>query len=66
MGKLTDKEVLNLLHSLVNSGDLKLKVNIKDNLYEYIATSTLTYKGQKIISVKNVQSKPRVAYEKTM
>lgn len=63
MGKLTDKEVLNLLHSLVNSEDLKLKVNIKDNLYEYIATSTLTYKGQKIISVKNTQSKPGAVYD---
>lgn len=63
MGKLTDKEVLNLLHSLVNFEDLKLKVNIKDNLYEYIATSTLTYKGQKIISVKNTQSKPGAVYD---
>ena len=63
MEKLSDKEIITLLNSLINSGSLKLKVNIKDDLYEYIATGTLTYNGRKIVTCKNTKSKPRSAYE---
>lgn len=52
MNKFTDKEIVDLLKSLINSGDLKLKVNITDNEYEDIANSTLIYKNRKIKSVK--------------
>jgi hypothetical protein len=52
MNKFTDKEIVDLLKSLINSGDLKLKVNITDNKYEDIANSTLIYKNRKIKSVK--------------
>lgn len=47
-----DKSIFNLLNSLINSGDLKLKVSIKDKDYECIATATLNYKGRKIDSKK--------------
>lgn len=63
MEKLSNKEITTLLNSLINSGDLKLKVNIKDDLYEYIATSTLTYNGRKIVTCKNTKSKPRSNYD---
>lgn len=63
MEKLTEKEVIALLNSLVHSGDLKLKTSIKDDLYEYIATNTLTYKGRKILSVKNSKAKKDAVYE---
>lgn len=50
--KLTEKELIELFKSLVNSGDLKLKVNITENDYETIASSVLSYKGRKILNVK--------------
>ena len=58
MNKLTNKEIMSLLHSLVISEDLKLKVNIKDDVYDYIATAILSYKGRKIITSKNSKVKP--------
>lgn len=54
---MDDKQIISLLNSLIHSEDLKLKINIKDNIDEYIATSTLTYKGRKIASVKNSKTK---------
>lgn len=50
--KLTEKELIELFKSLVNSGDLKLKVNITENDYETIASSVLSYKSRKILNVK--------------
>lgn len=52
MKELTDKEIISLLNSLIHSGDLRLKVNIKDGALETIATSTLTYKNRKITNSK--------------
>lgn len=63
MEKLTDKEIISLLLSLIQSGDLKVKTNIKDNVYEYIATSTLTYKNRKIFSAKNSMVKKGENYD---
>lgn len=60
--KLTNKEIITLLHSLLSSEDLKLKVNIKDDVYEYIATATLTYKGRKIETKKYSKAKPGAIY----
>ena len=57
MEKLTDKEVITLLNSLIHSGDLRLKVNIKEDMLETIATSTLTYKNRKLVSSKYSKSK---------
>lgn len=57
MEKLTDKEVITLLNSLIHSGDLRLKVNIKDDMLETIATGTLTYKNRKLVSSKYSKSK---------
>lgn len=57
MKELTDKEIITLLNSLVNSGDLRLKVNLKDDMLESIATSTLTYKNRKIVSTKYTKTK---------
>lgn len=57
MKELTDKEIISLLNSLVHSGDLRLKVSIKDDMLETIATSTLTYKNRKIINSKYSKSK---------
>lgn len=57
MKELTDKEIITLLNSLVNSGDLRLKVNIKDDMLESIATSTLTYKNRKIVNTKYTKTK---------
>lgn len=57
MKELTDKEIVTLLNSLVNSGDLKLKVNITEDNYESIATSALTYKNRKITNVKYTKKK---------
>lgn len=57
MGKLTDKEVISLLKSLVNSGELKLKVNITEDIYDNIASSTLFYKNRKISSVRYTKRK---------
>lgn len=57
MEKLTDKEIITLLNSLIHSGDLKLKVSIKDDIWESIATSTLVYKGRKITTVKDTKAK---------
>lgn len=57
MKELTDKEIISLLKSLVNSGDLKLKVNLTENNYENIASSTLSYKNRKITSVKFTKKK---------
>lgn len=54
---MNDKQVIALLNSLIHSEDLKLKVNIKDDFTDYIATASLTYKGRKIVSVKNSKSK---------
>lgn len=53
MKKLTEKEIISLLESLVNSGDLRLKVNIKEDSHEYAASAFLTYKDRKIFSVNN-------------
>ena len=57
MKELTDKEIITLLNSLVNSGDLKLKVNLTEDNYENIASSTLSYKNRKIASVKFTKKK---------
>lgn len=57
MEKLTDKEIISLLNSLVHSGDLRLKVSIKDDMLETIATSILTYKNRKITNSKYSKSK---------
>ena len=57
MKELTDKEIITLLNSLVNSGDLKLKVNLTEDNYENIASSTLSYKNRKINSVKFTKKK---------
>lgn len=57
MNKLTDKEIISLLKSLVNSGDLKLKVNLTEDNYENIASSTLSYKNRKIASSKFTRKK---------
>lgn len=57
MKELTDKEIITLLNSLVNSGYLRLKVNIKDDMLESIATSTLTYKNRKIVNTKYTKTK---------
>ena len=57
MEKLTEKEIISLLNSLIYSGDLRLKVNIKEDMLETIATSTLTYKNRKLVSSKYSKSK---------
>jgi hypothetical protein len=57
MEKLTEKEIISLLNSLIHSGDLRLKVNIKEDMLETIATSTLTYKNRKLVSSKYSKSK---------
>lgn len=57
MKELTDKEIISFLNSLVHSGDLRLKVSIKDDMLETIATSTLTYKNRKITNSKYSKSK---------
>lgn len=54
---MDDKQVISLLNSLIHSGDLKLKVNIKDDFYQYVATASLAYKGRKITNVKNSKTK---------
>lgn len=63
MERLTDKEIISLLNSLINSEQLKLKVNIKDDLYEYISIASLTYKGRKLLTSKNTKAKPRSSYD---
>lgn len=60
---MTDKEIINLLNSLIHSGDLKLKVSIKDDVYDSIATASLSYKGRKIANAKYNKSKSEAAYE---
>lgn len=57
MKELTDKEIVTLLNTLVNSGDLKLKVNLTEDNYESIASSTLSYKNRKITSAKYTKKK---------
>lgn len=57
MEKLTDKEIITLLNSLIHSGSLKLKVNIKDDIWEYIAVGTLSFKGRKIATSKYTKAK---------
>lgn len=57
MKELTDKEIVTLLNALVNSGDLKLKVNLTEDNYESVASSTLSYKNRKITSVKYTKKK---------
>lgn len=55
MDKLTDKEIITLLNSLINSNDLKLKINIKKDIYSYYITGTLVYKGRKLTTVKETE-----------
>lgn len=57
MKELTDKEIITLLNSLINSGELKLKVNLIEDNYENIASSTLSYKNRKIANVKFTKKK---------
>lgn len=57
MKELTDKEIVTLLNALVNSGDLKLKVNLTEDNYESVASSTLSYKNRKITSAKYTKKK---------
>lgn len=54
---MDDKQVIALLNSLIHSEDLKLKINIKDDFDQYVATASLTYKGRKVASVKNSKTK---------
>lgn len=54
---MDDKQIMALLNSLIHSEDLKLKVNIKDDFDQYVATASLTYKGRKLVSVKNSKTK---------
>lgn len=55
---MNDKQIISLLESLIHSEDLKLKVNTKEDNYEYLSTATLTYKGRKLLSVKHRKIKP--------
>ncbi len=55
MDKLTDKEIITLLNSLINSNDLKLKINIKKDIYSYYIIGTLVYKGRKLTTVKEIE-----------
>lgn len=57
MKELTDKEIVTLLNALVNSGHLKLKVNLTEDNYESVASSTLSYKNRKITSAKYTKKK---------
>lgn len=60
---MTNKEIITLLNSLIHSGDLKLKVRIKEDAYDCIATASLTFKGRKIDSVKNSKTKLEALYD---
>jgi len=48
-----DKEGLKILKGLIESGDLKLKVRLKETKEGHWALGTLTYQGKQVCTIRD-------------